>query len=407
MKNEHLPAYTQAATKEFLVENGTSGTIYALVFPESRQILEDVLDGGNREDILHKALTQIFARNAAPNQQEIFKKISQALAKGRKEYTNIFEAAWTSRQDSVDFHFFEAWKKWSAPVLSLSNSVQKYAYPTAGASEALRETINHHKIKTPDASVHIFEGEYEGFKAYATAANINIIMHNRNTWQDSIHKILPGDKVYISQPSAIDGNIWDGFDDFARTLRDQTPYAKIMLDITYVGAVAKNYHIDATHPNIDTVFFSLSKPFGVYYHRIGGMFTQTEYPSLMGNKWFKILPSLQLGTALLERSTVFDLPRKYKAAQDSAMQTVGHRLGLTLTSSDVILFGTAQQTDENNEIQNALLRGGEGRKFIRLCVTPEMARIIPGAVFMPMKENKIEKPSAVNGPKIAEMRFET
>ena len=81
--------------------------------------------------------------------------------------------------------------------------------------------------------------------------------------------------------------------------------------------------------------FSLSKPFGVYYDRIGGVLCRDPMPSLFGNQWFKNLTSLQLGAALLERHDVFDLPRRYKSVQRDAAARIGRRLGLTLSPSDV------------------------------------------------------------------------
>ena len=35
-----------------------------------------------------------------------------------------------------------------------------------------------------------------------------------------------------------------------------------------------------THPNVRAVLWSLSKPFGVYYHRIGGIWSRDEIPTM-------------------------------------------------------------------------------------------------------------------------------
>ena len=85
-------------------------------------------------------------------------------------------------------------------------------------------------------------------------------------------------------------------------------------------------------PAVQALAFSLSKPFGVYYDRIGGVLCRNAMPSLFGNQWFKNLTSLQLGAALLERHDVFDLPRRYKNVQREAAAQVGRRLGLTLAA---------------------------------------------------------------------------
>src|SRR4029453_14723702 len=99
--------------------------------------------------------------------------------------------------------------------------------------------------------------------------------------------------------------------------------------------------IAADSPSVQALAFSLSKPFGVYYDRIGGMLCRKAMPSLFGNQWFKNLTSLQLGQALIDRHDVFDLPRRYRSIQREAAARVGQRLGLTLSPCDVSVLPQA------------------------------------------------------------------
>ena len=50
--NEALPAYAQAALKAELLAAGVSGTIYALVMPETEAALAQVVDGCDRNALL-------------------------------------------------------------------------------------------------------------------------------------------------------------------------------------------------------------------------------------------------------------------------------------------------------------------------------------------------------------------
>ena len=405
----HLPAYTQAHIKQQLLANGASGTIYAYPFPESQAIIEDVLDGGSQQGIVTEALQNIFANvsSEAITPALLSHYVMQELNAHRAEYRDMFKAAWTSRQDHVDPQFFDAWRKWSAPAVTLAPELSNNAYPTAGASEGLREVIdaygNQARAKGFTPTIHVFHGEYEGFGAYAEAANIRVVRHDRSNWGYSIEKIGPNDQFYISQPSAIDGNVWPEFDSFARALHTSQPKAKLMLDLTYVGSVAKDFHIDATHPNIPTVFFSLSKPFGVYYHRIGGVLSKEAYPGLLGNKWFKGLQGMRAGTALLERSDVYALPRKYEDLRQQALANVSERLGVKFNASDVTLFATAQPAGDENEVMRSLKRGTPGREFLRICITPELSRLITPAQDPAAEAAPIQLPRAINGPHILEM----
>jgi hypothetical protein len=379
-KNCALPAYTQADIKRHLLENGGSGTVYAYVFPECKQILEHVLDGGNRDRIIDGAI-ETLPPDTTPQVAAQF--IKAALAKSRAAYLDMFEEPWTNRQDEVHERFFAAWKQWSAPIVTLAPEHSNYAYPTAGASEGLREAINmhsiHSRVEGREPVIHVFQGEYEGFPSYAKAAHVTCVMHERDNWEGAIAKIGAHDQVYISQPSAIDGNVWDDFELFTQRLYKKQPTAEIVADITYVGLVAKDFKVDLNQPNIKTIVFSLSKPFGIYYHRIGGLLSREEYPSLFGNKWFKGLQGLQYGTALLmDRFNVHSLSWKYECIRERAVQNIGRKLGLDFRLSDVMILATATPTDRSDHIQSALLRGDADREKIRINLTPEITRLVNG-----------------------------
>ena len=98
-------------------------------------------------------------------------------------------------------------------------------------------------------------------------------------------------------------------------------------------------------PNIRAFVMSHSKPFGGYYHRVGGVFARTERPSLFGNRWFKNLLSLAWGTEMMRRHTVHELPRKYRPVQEEAARRVGAALGIELAPADVNLLATAPWRD--------------------------------------------------------------
>lgn len=90
----HLPAYTQTGTKHQLLDNGGSGTIYALAFPDSMQVLEQVLDGGRRDHIVREALDSVFNGlndlSADDLQQRVQDAVTGALADNRGVYTDIY-----------------------------------------------------------------------------------------------------------------------------------------------------------------------------------------------------------------------------------------------------------------------------------------------------------------------------
>ena len=222
-------------------------------------------------------------------------------------------------------------------------------------------------------------GEYEGYKAYAEACGIAVVEHPRDGWQ-AVGPTLPETALFcLSQPSAIDGNVWPEANDFLALLATSR-VPRVLLDVTYVGSIAEapSVRIAADSPAVQALAFSLSKPFGVYYDRIGGVLCRKAMPSLFGNQWFKNLTSLQLGQALLERHDVFDLPRRYKHVQHEAAARIGRRLGLTLAPCDVSVLAQANAEATTDRALAAFLRrpAGDHNASLRLCLTPTMAEMI-------------------------------
>lgn len=351
---------------------GFAKTVYALVMRETEQVLDDVLDGGDRSALIAEGMRDHHAR---PHSTVVA--ITERLRRAREELHEMYREAWTKKQDAMHHDFFECWRSWVAPVVQLDIRGFDHRYPTAGASEGLRATIDAHGHETRASgrvpALHMFAGDYEGYSAYAAAIRARLVTHDRLAWRDTIELIGDDDQIYVSQPSAIDGDIWPDFDEFAATLAGRRPGARIMLDLTYVGSVARPYRIKADHANIGAVFFSLSKPAGVYYHRIGGCLSRRAYPGLYGNLWFKNLLSMRFGAAFMRRFGVRELPQKYAALQHKAVVAARDRLGLAFRESDVILLATAPITPVPSDIEQYLKRG-RGTPA-RLCLTPAMAAL--------------------------------
>jgi hypothetical protein len=339
---------THEQLQQLLADSGVSKIVYALVMPETEQAIDAVLDG--------------------------------VQSGGRESYHRLFREAWTQKQDAVHGDFFATWLDWTQSILQWPTAEFPFRYPTAGASEGLREAIHRYGARARldgfEPTIHLFEGEYEGFAAYARAAGIRTAIHRRGDWRQAIEIFRPRDQIYISQPSAIDGCVWSDFDRFVESLYRHCPDAEVMLDLSYVGCVPKAFTVRADHPNISVVFFSLSKPAGMYYHRIGGMFAREEYLGLFGNKWFKNISSLAIGTEFMRRHSVFELPRKYEVTQQRVIDEIREQLGLALRRADIMLLAIGPPGDPISDLERFLLRGPEGDALVRVCLTARMAHRI-------------------------------
>lgn len=363
--NTHaLPAYAAQDVKAALLDAGVSGTIYSLVMPESESALSYVVDGGD-----NNAGTDVAGLRAARSRQ----------------YFSRYHEPWSQKQDAMHESYFDTWLRWSAPVVTFPADDFPYRYPTAGASEGIFKLMAEYaancRVSGSEPVIHIFDGEYEGFPAYAEALNIRTVRHNRREWQNVPQAVDPEALFWISQPSAIDGMVWPHFEDFVRLMQTVQPQASVMPDLTYVGSVARAYHLDLSSPNIPAIVISHSKPFGGYYHRVGGVLARRDYPSLFGNKWFKNLLSLAWGTEMMMRYGVFDLPRKYRLVQEKAVQRVAAALHIdAFTPADVLLLGIARPERNISPLLKHVLRGSATEQVIRLCLTPTMTCLIDPAM---------------------------
>lgn len=123
--------------------------------------------------------------------------------------------------------------EWLKPVIDLSNY---HVYPTNGITEGLNWWYNREL-----RDVYVSSGEYQWIE-------------NKSNTGTYIH--------YQSTPSAIDGN-------FKSVITD----VPVALDLAYVGSTAiKKIEIQ---DNVEYVFFSLSKSFGVGNIRTGWFFTKS------------------------------------------------------------------------------------------------------------------------------------
>lgn len=333
----------QAALNEKLLIYGASKTVYALVTRQTR-----------------------MAKSAALGYND------EAT---RREYFAEFEEAWTGKQDRYHNEFFDAWHEWSKPVIDLDRQNYRFFYPTAGASQAIQHLIFDHAVRHPHGRILFFEGEYEGYKAMAEAAGIRYTEVPRDEWRSLDYCLLgEGDLYFVSQPSAIDGNVWHEFNEFVAAL----PENSVVADITYVGAIprkALKERFNLNAPSIRNVVFSLSKPFGAYYDRIGGVWCREEDLGLFGYKWFKNLTSLRLGVELMRENGVFDIPEFYAADQNLMIWRLRENFNVKFEASDVYILATADPAlaaPQDAALFEYITRAGRAR----VCLTPGMAKQI-------------------------------
>jgi histidinol-phosphate/aromatic aminotransferase/cobyric acid decarboxylase-like protein len=287
----------------------------------------------------------------------------------RDDMHRQYEEAWTKKQDTLHEPYLERWAAWATPLRPpIARHVFPHQYPANGSSEALRETLADFAANRRGNTLHVFTGEYEGYEAYARGYGVRVLHHDRRDFAAVEQSFGVGDIFMLSQPSAIDGNLWPDYDAFLRHMAERHPQVEVMLDLCYVGLVARDYGIEIGYPNITRLFFSLSKVFGVYYHRMGGVFSKREIAGLYGNMWFKNLHSIHLARRLLEASQVRTIPDLFRSYQRTAVKKLQNRFP-HLQESDAILLGHHRfEADAASDVDRFLRRDD----VVRYCLTPAM-----------------------------------
>ena len=208
--------------------------------------------------------------------------------------------------DSVG-HYKTSIVSWLKPIIDLSNYS---VYPTCGITEGLNWWFD----KEP-RSVTMSVGEYQWI-----------------TPKNGTHEKV----FYQSWPSSIDGNFCN--------IKEDIP---VVLDLAYVGSTKiKKIEIGS---NVEKVFFSLSKSFGVRNIRTGWMFTKTpdaRLESLVYNAKYYNYHALNISEKIIN---TFDIDYIHKRLAKQ-QQDICNKLDLI--PSDSVWLATTQSQEYNKFIRS-------------------------------------------------------
>ena len=140
-------------------------------------------------------------------------------------------------------------RNWVHAIIDLSDF--PYCYVTNGTTDAI-----HHWLLTEDREYQYISGDYE----YP-----NII--KKGTEIDHAYFIDPNKVLYISNPSAHDGNF-----------KDIEVSCPVILDCTYLSST--NIQRINIPKNTEQVMFSFSKGFGMIGNRLGLVYTKEPHKTL-------------------------------------------------------------------------------------------------------------------------------
>jgi len=236
-----------------------------------------------------------------------------------------------------------------------------HRYPTAGSEEGIREYLSMLALEGV-SEVYMFAGDYEGYREVAKSRGIRV----REVPWGTDPAILPAGHWFLSDPSARDGN--RVATDVVRAICDAGH--RLFYDLSYLGSTGPAV-FDVTHPNIAAVAVSFSKSYGLFYWRIGFLFSRREVPALYANKWFKSVPGLLLADRVLAGLDMPAVAARYKKIQARVVADINAAHGLRLRPSDSFLLahmttGDAAGLPADTRAELEKFRRGDGWRF---CLT--------------------------------------
>jgi histidinol-phosphate/aromatic aminotransferase/cobyric acid decarboxylase-like protein len=237
-----------------------------------------------------------------------------------------------------------------------------HRYPTAGSEEGIREYMTLLQSSGVER-IYVWEGDYEGYRETAKTRNIAAV----EVGYDGDPATLPPGHWFLSNPSARNGMI----------VPPQKIQAileaghKVFYDLSYLGATEPTV-FDLSHPNVAAAAVSFSKPYGLFYYRVGFTLCREPIPTLYANKWFKNVYGLLVAERILDRIDQDGLARRFKAIQRDIVERVNREFELGLSASDAFLLAklpaaaAAQLSGEQREMIGKFRRGD----WYRFCLTP-------------------------------------
>lgn len=295
-------------------------TVYCYYFPEVRRIIDAI-----SRRFPHK----IFLRSISPGLDNFHTPVM-------KKYVRFFR------------HELVGIKKFS------------HRYVAGGASESIFHLLAYFKTREPRTPIYVLSGEYQGYREYAKALKIIVCEVEEG---EALSSKLPKGIFFLSNPSARDGMIIPNA--IVATIAKRH---KIILDMTYLG-LTRPTRFDLLQKNIIAVVTSFSKPFGIYYYRIGFVFSRFPIESLEPNKWFKNIFSLIIADRILTLLKPGELYCRYLPLQKKAIALLHSSLGIAIKPADVLILGTVEDAASLLPKDQKLIRTYKRGQSYRFCLT--------------------------------------
>lgn len=238
-------------------------------------------------------------------------------------------------------------------------AARPWRYPLHGSASGIGLLLGHLKHRLHLGEIRVLAGDYEGYAAQAASYGLAC---RAGTLEEML--ATSGDTWFVSNPSARDGVALDD-----AVVAEAARRHRLVLDVAYLGLAGR--HPVAVPEDTWAVLWSLSKPWGLFWKRVGALACAEEVPGAYSTRWFKDPERLAAALAVVSRHDAAAMSERYRFAQHAALEALA-QLGVQARASDTLLLVLAERdgTDPALWAELAHAERVPGSGVSRVCVTP-------------------------------------
>lgn len=241
----------------------------------------------------------------------------------------------------------------------------QFRYPLHGSSAGIGLLLNHLRTRLGVSRIFTLAGDYEGYAAQAANFGLDC---RAVSLEDAA--TVSSETFFVSNPSARDGEPLG--EDFVAEL---TARNRVVFDVAYHGLHGPSP--TRVPAGAWAVLWSLSKPWGLFWRRVGLLVSQEEIPGAYSTRWFKDPERLLAAYATVRRFVPSAMSSRYRFAQRAAIDALAHA-GFPARPASTVLLATFRRTDLSAERWSRVAHCERvvGSGAARACLTPLMERIV-------------------------------
>jgi hypothetical protein len=239
-----------------------------------------------------------------------------------------------------------------------------HRYPLHGSAQGIGLLLTHLRTQHAVSEIHVLAGDYEGYASQAAQHGVGVVAVTlEDAWSVS------GGTWFVSSPSAVDGApLPDGFVEDLIGRAD-----RVIVDVAYHGLAGR---VPAAVPaGTFAWLWSLSKPWGLFWRRVGVLACVEPVGAAYAQRWFKDPGRLLAAFDVVSRFEPWAMADRYRQVQGVAVEVLASA-GLRVEAAETVLLACVFE-DGSDPVVFAELAAAVRRPGVaRVSLTPLLEKLL-------------------------------